>query len=62
RDSPNLERLGFNDKAESVIVEGGTWRLCSDSRGEGACREFRPGQYPVLTGELRNRVSSAFKR
>lgn len=62
RDMHDFDRIGFNDKAESVIVEGGTWRLCSDGRGGGACREFRPGQYPFLPGELRNRVSSAYRR
>lgn len=60
RDAPNFERVGFNDRAESVIVEGGTWRLCSDAGGGGECRVFRPGQYPVLPPELRNRISSAY--
>lgn len=60
RSAPNFERLGFNDRAESMIVEGGRWRLCSDAFGNGQCREFRPGQYPALPSELRNRVSSAF--
>jgi hypothetical protein len=60
RDAPNFDSLGFNDRAESVIVEGGVWRLCSDARGEGSCRTFRAGQYPVLPPELKSRVSSAF--
>ena len=62
RDNANFDRLGFNDRAESVIVEGGTWRLCSDANGNGKCREFRPGQYPVLPPDLNNRVSSAYAR
>ncbi len=61
-DAPNFERLGFNDRAESAIVEGGDWRLCSDARGGGECRLLRPGRYPSLPHELRNRVSSAFLR
>jgi hypothetical protein len=61
RNTPDFDPLGFNDRAESVIVEGGTWRLCSDGDGKGDCREFRPGQYPVLPRELRNKVSSAFR-
>jgi hypothetical protein len=60
RDSRNFDRLGFNDKAESLIVEGGAWRLCSDGNGEGSCQEFRPGQYPFLPRSLSNRVSSAY--
>jgi hypothetical protein len=60
RNTPDFDRMGFNDRAESVIVEGGRWRLCSDGFGKGECREFRPGQYPVLPRELRNKASSAF--
>jgi hypothetical protein len=62
RDNANFDRLGFNDRAESVIVEGGAWRLCSDANGDGQCRAFRPGQYPVLPPELSNRISSAYRR
>jgi hypothetical protein len=54
----NLERLGFNDRAESVIVHGGRWRLCSDARLEGRCRSFGPGRYRGLPEELRSKVSS----
>jgi uncharacterized membrane protein YgcG len=62
RDNANFDRLGFNDRAESVIVEGGTWRLCSDANGNGQCRTFRPGQYPTLPPDLSNRISSAYTR
>lgn len=55
----NLERVGFNDKAQSIIVERGSWRLCSDSEGRGECREFGPGRHQLPPG-LRSRVSSAF--
>jgi hypothetical protein len=58
----NLEHTGFNDRVESVIVEAGRWRLCSDADGRGQCREFGPGRYPVLPPELRDRVSSIFVR
>ncbi|MBL8518967.1 MAG: beta/gamma crystallin family protein [Betaproteobacteria bacterium] len=58
----NFEQINFNDKAESMIVEGGEWRLCSDANGQGNCQTFRPGQYPILPGGLRNSVSSAYRR
>jgi uncharacterized membrane protein YgcG len=61
RNAPDFDQAGFNDRAESVIVEGGRWRLCSDGYGKGECREFGPGQYPVLPRELRNKVSSALR-
>jgi hypothetical protein len=56
----NLDNTGFNDRAESMIIERGHWRLCADADGRGACREFGPGRYPILPPELRDRVSSLF--
>jgi Beta/Gamma crystallin len=58
----DLERVGFNDRAESIVVERGRWRLCSDANQHGSCREFGPGRYSVLPGELRNKVSSVVPR
>lgn len=57
----NFERIGFNDRAASIIVERGTWRLCSDSEGRGECREFGPGRHLLPPG-LQRRVSSAYPR
>ena len=57
----NFERIGFNDRVQSVVVERGTWMLCSDSNGRGECREFGPGRHH-LGPELRSRVSSAYPR
>lgn len=58
----SFEHISFNDKAESMIVEGGSWRLCSDANGQGYCQVFGPGQYPVLPPGLRNTISSAYPR
>jgi Beta/Gamma crystallin len=58
----NLELVGFNDRTESIIVERGRWRLCSDANQKGNCREFSPGRYPMLPGDLRNKISSAVPR
>ena len=57
----NFEQLGFNDRVQAVVVERGTWRLCSDSNGRGECREFGPGRHQLPPG-LRSRVSSAYPR
>jgi hypothetical protein len=58
----DLTLAGFNDRTESLVVERGRWRLCTDANGEGTCREVGPGNYPKLPSELRNRLSSAFVR
>ncbi len=58
----NLQYQGFNDLASSVIVEGGTWTLCSDANRGGQCRDFRPGQYPALPFDLQDKLSSAYPR
>jgi hypothetical protein len=55
----NLELIDFNDRARSVVVEGGTWRLCSDANGEGECHELPPGRYPAIPRGLSGKVSSA---
>lgn len=55
----NLAELGFNDRASSMRVERGYWLLCSDADFAGECRTFGPGEYPALTAELFDRVSSA---
>ena len=55
----NLERLGFNDRASSVVVLGGRWEVCEDARFGGRCVVLRPGRYPSLAAMgLNDRVSS----
>jgi hypothetical protein len=58
--APNLEPSGFNDRARSMIIEHGRWRLCSDAHGRGHCEDFGPGRYAQLPPELRHRLSSVF--
>ena len=36
-DLSNLNAIGFNDRASSVQVNAGAWRLCSDAYGQGRC-------------------------
>jgi hypothetical protein len=55
----NLDRSGFNDRAESVIVRSGRWEVCSDANFSGYCTVLGPGDYRLLEGPLYRRVSSA---
>jgi hypothetical protein len=55
---PNLGKTGFNDRAQSLRVEGGTWTFCSDAYMRGECRTFGPGSYPELPRALNDRLSS----
>ncbi|MCU0763152.1 MAG: beta/gamma crystallin-related protein [Hydrogenophaga sp.] len=55
----NLQRAGFNDRAESAVVLGERWEVCNDTRFEGRCVVLRPGRYPSLAAMgLDNRISS----
>jgi len=54
----NLGDTNFNDRAQSLRVEGGYWIFCSDADFQGACRTFGPGSYASLPGALNNRLSS----
>jgi len=55
----DLARVGFNDRASSATVRGGSWQLCSDSYYRGQCATLRPGDYPSLSAMgLGNAVSS----
>ena len=60
RDSvSDLARVGFNDRASSVTVRGGSWQLCSDSFYRGQCVTLGPGNYSSLGAMgLNNAVSS----
>jgi uncharacterized protein YcfJ len=55
----NLDRLGFNDRASSAVVEGGTWQVCEDAGFRGRCAVLQRGEYPSLAAMgLNDRVSS----
>lgn len=58
----DLELVDFNDRARSVVVEGGTWRLCSDAGNAGECHELGPGRYPAIPHGLQGRLSSVRMR
>lgn len=59
REIRNLERAGYNDRASSAVVRGGSWEVCEDSRFEGTCAVLQPGDYPSLAAMgLNNEISS----
>ncbi len=55
----NLDRVGFNDRASSVVVSSDRWEVCEDAGFNGRCMVLRPGNYPSLRAiGLNDRVSS----
>ena len=58
-DVNNLQQLGFNDQAQSMVILGGSWELCVHADFGGECRVFGPGEHPRLERNFRNAVSSA---
>jgi hypothetical protein len=54
----NFGATGFNDRAASLVIEGGYWIFCSDADFRGECRTFGPGQYRRLPWDIDRRISS----
>jgi len=55
----DFSRIGFNDRASSVVVETGRWEACEDAQFGGRCVLLRHGSYESLAGMgLDNRISS----
>ena len=57
----DLSRVGFNDRASSVIVRSGSWQLCADSYFRGTCITLQPGQYPSLNSMGMNDAVSSIR-
>jgi uncharacterized protein YcfJ len=59
---PNFMRVGFNDRASSVVVLRDRWEVCDDAGYGGRCVVLRPGSYPSLSAMgLNDRVSSVHR-
>lgn len=58
-DAENFSPVGFNDRAVSIIVSGGTWELCTDAGYRGICRIYSPGRYNDLGAGMAREISSA---
>jgi hypothetical protein len=55
----NFANVGFNDRASSAVIRGGSWQLCTDAYFRGRCETLPPGEYPTLRSmRLENQVSS----
>ncbi len=55
----DFSRVGFNDRASSVIVLGQRWEVCVDSRFRGQCMVLNPGRYNSLASMgMNDRISS----
>lgn len=55
----DLDRVGYNDRASSVVVDRGQWEVCEDANFRGQCTVLRKGSYESLRGMgLNNRISS----
>lgn len=55
----NLGRIGFNDRASSVVVERGRWEVCEDVNFQGHCMILRQGSYDTLGSMgMNDRISS----
>jgi uncharacterized protein YcfJ len=55
----NFRRVGFNDRASSVVVLHDQWEVCEDAGFSGRCIVLRAGRYPSLAAMgLNDRVSS----
>jgi len=55
----NFDGSGFNDRASSVVVDRGSWEVCTDAQFGGRCVILRRGSYDTLGRlGLDNRISS----
>jgi uncharacterized protein YcfJ len=56
----NFNRINFNDRASSVVIDRGPWEICEHARFEGRCVVLRHGTYPSLRAiGFDNQISSA---
>ncbi|NBV19133.1 beta/gamma crystallin-related protein [Janthinobacterium sp.] len=58
RDVSDLVHLNFNDQAASMVINEGTWEVCTDSQFNGSCERKGPGKYETLSTTLEKRISS----
>jgi uncharacterized protein YcfJ len=60
RPMSDFDRTDFNDRASSIVVQGGDWLVCEDAHFQGRCVTLRPGEYRSLDRMgLNDRISSA---
>ena len=55
----NFGNQGFNNRASSVVVDRGSWEVCTDARFEGRCVVLRRGSYESLSAlGMNDQISS----
>ncbi len=55
----DFSRIGFNDRASSVVVDHGEWEVCEHAGFRGRCMVLRKGSYESLRGmDMNDRISS----
>ncbi len=59
RNESDFSNVGFNDRAQSLVVTEGVWELCQHSEYRGNCRRFAPGRYAELGFGMAGEISSA---
>ncbi|MFY0637816.1 beta/gamma crystallin-related protein [Maricaulis maris] len=58
-DTSNLSRMGFNDRADSLIIaRGETWIICDDEGFTDSCQRVQGEVRDLTSLGLRNRVTS----
>ena len=58
-DVPNLTSFGFNDRAQSMVVQNGSWEFCVHQNFGGECRVYGPGEYRNLDRAFYRSITSA---
>lgn len=55
----NMDWVGFNDRAASLVIDHGNWQVCEDADFGGRCIVLGPGEYPSLASVgLQYQISS----
>ena len=57
-DLGDLGRSNFNNDPASIVVESGTWEVCSDAFYRGRCQILPPGEYRRLDAAMYRSISS----
>ena len=58
RDIPDLRKLGFNDKINSIRNPGSPWQFCTEANYKGTCRTIRGNVASLKPMNLKDKISS----
>jgi len=61
RDDSYVDRRRADEGIASLVVNEGTWQVCSDADYRGRCRTFEPGRYPRM-GRFENTPIGSLRR